>query len=462
MTEYGPPGAATGRPAGPASAGAPGRGSAPGRPTGRPRGAAGALEPLLLELLGGPLPLRLRAWDGSECGPAGAPVVVLRSRRALRRLLWQPGELGVAEAYVTGELDVEGDLAAALAVVRRELRERGAGRPALTPAGWGRAVRTALRLGVLGPRPAPPAGRAAPTGALHSRARDRAVISHHYDLSNEFYALLLDPVMAYSCGYWSPGTGSEPEAQYDKFELICRKLGLEPGMRLLDVGCGWGALAVHAARHHGVHVTGVTLSRRQRDLATARVADAGLSEQVEIRLQDYRDLADGPYDAISCVEMGEHVGDGQYPAFARRLRDLLRPRGRLLVQQMSRGAHAPGGGAFIETYIAPDMHMRPLGDTVGLIEAAGLEVRETEALREHYVRTIDAWRDTLEARWADFAALVGEHTARVWRLYLVGSSLAFAERRMGVDQILAVRPTAEGDSGDPATGHARYPAGEER
>ncbi|GJF33288.1 cyclopropane-fatty-acyl-phospholipid synthase [Kitasatospora sp. NE20-6] len=418
--------------------------------------AAALLDPLLTDLLGAPLPFRVRAWDGSTTGPDDAPTVVLRSRRALRRLLWQPGELGLADAYITGELDVEGDLATNLGTVRRALAGRGPVRP--SPGDWPRLLTAAARLGAIGPRPAPPGGRAAVTGSPHSRRRDRAVISHHYDLSNAFYTLLLGPAMAYSCAYYTAEGQGLAAAQAAKFDLVCRKLGLRPGDRLLDVGCGWGALALHAARHHGARVTGVTLSSRQHAYATAAVAEAGLQDRVEIRLRDYRDIADGPYDAVSCIEMGEHVGDEQYPAFAARLSGLLRPQGRLLVQQMSRGASAPGGGAFIETYIAPDMHMRPVGRTVDLLEGAGLEVRQVEALREHYTRTVDAWHDTLRERRTEFTALVGEPTVRLWQLYLAGSSLAFAERRMGVDQILAVRPDDTGTAGVPATPAGWYAA----
>ncbi|MER7674018.1 cyclopropane-fatty-acyl-phospholipid synthase family protein [Kitasatospora sp. NPDC096128] len=412
------------------------------------------LTDLLTDLLAGPLPFRIKAWDGSTAGPDGAPTVVLRNRRALRRLLWQPGELGLADAWISGDLDVEGDLAPALSQVRRALAGRGPVRPGVRD--WPGLLAAAARLGVLGPRPQPPGGRARVGGTLHSRARDRAVISHHYDLSNGFYALLLGPAMAYSCAYWTPEDDSLQSAQEAKFDLICRKLALTPGSRLLDVGCGWGALALHAARHFGAQVTAVTLSKRQHAFATAAVDTAGLTDQVRVLLRDYREIADGPFDAVSCVEMGEHVGDRQYPAFARRLHSLLRPEGRLLVQQMSRGTTAPGGGAFIEMYIAPDMHMRPVGDTVALLETAGLEVRNVEALREHYARTIDAWHERLDEHRAELTALVGEPTVRLWQLYLAGSSLAFAERRMGVDQILAVRPTTDGTSGAPATPASWY------
>ncbi|MGW2960811.1 class I SAM-dependent methyltransferase [Streptomyces sp. NPDC001220] len=412
-------------------------------------GAAQRLAALAEDALGAPLPVRLRTWDGSESGPADAPVVVVRSRRALRRLLWQPGELGLAQAYVTGELDVEGDLARGLRAMWAAVRERGLHAPRLSPADWTRAIGEAVRLGAVGPRPPAPATQARLRGRLHSKARDRAAIRHHYDLSNDFYRLLLDDTMAYSCGYW---TSQEPDtnpadAQRAKLELICRKLGLVPGARLLDIGCGWGSLALYAAEEHKVQVTAVTLAREQATYVREQVRDRRLEHRVEVVCQDYRDITGSAFDAVATIEMGEHVGDDEYPAFAAALHRLVRPHGRVLVQQMSRGATAPGGGAFIEAYIAPDMHMRPMRETVGLLEAAGLEVRSVESLREHYVRTVNAWHRTLEERWDDFVRLVGEETARVWRLYLVGGALAFEERRMGVDQFLAVRPLATGDSG---------------
>ncbi|MET9895724.1 cyclopropane-fatty-acyl-phospholipid synthase family protein [Streptomyces sp. NPDC006465] len=437
--------------------------TAPAARTAR-RGAAHRLAALAEEALGGPLPLRLRAWDGSEAGPPGTPVVVVRSRRALRRLLWQPGELGLAQAYITRELDVEGDLAQALRVMWGAVRERGLHTPRLTLADRAHAAGAALRLGAVGPRPATPASQARLRGGLHSRSRDRAAISHHYDLSNAFYRLLLDDTMAYSSGYW---TSDDPafglaDAQRAKLELICRKLGLVPGARLLDIGCGWGSLTLYAAEEHKTQVTAVTLAVEQAAYLREQVRERRLEHLVDVVCQDYRDIEGGAYDAVATVEMGEHVGDAEYPAFAASLRRLVRPQGRVLVQQMSRGSVAPGGGAFIEAYIAPDMHMRPLGETVGLLEGAGLEVRSVESLREHYVRTVAAWHRTLEERWDDFVRLAGEETARVWRLYLVGGALAFEERRMGVDQILSVRPTPAGISGMPAVPRAWYPDTDER
>ena len=410
---------------------------------------AEVLAATVAQVVGDGMPVRIRAWDGSEAGPLDAPVVVIRNRRALRRLVWQPDELGLARAYVTGDLDVDGDIDDGFRRIWRFARERGQG----VDVSWRAridAVGQAVRLGIVGLPPRAPESEAKVSGRLHSRGRDRAVISHHYDLSNEFYALILDENMAYSSAYWTstaPGY-TLADAQRDKLDLVCRKLGLDAGMRMLDVGCGWGSLSLHAARHYGARVTGVTLSNEQLDFARKRAADAGVQDLVEFRLQDYRDIADGPYDVAASIEMGEHVGADNYPIFVRALHDLLRPEGRVLVQQMSRATDAaPGGGPFIEAYIAPDMHMRPVGETVTELERGGFEVRDVHALREHYVRTADAWRATFESRWDDVVALVGEEVARVWRLYLVGGALAFAEGRMGVDQILAVKPTADGRSG---------------
>lgn len=416
-----------------------------------PHTTAHHLASFAAKLLGGPLPVGLRTWDGTRAGPEDAPTVVLRNRRALRRLLYAPGELGLARAYVTGDLDVEGDLADGFRRIWALTRAGELNRAKLGPREWAEAVRLAARLGVAGLPPKPPAEEARLSGKLHSLLRDRSAIAHHYDLSNAFYQLLMDESMAYSCAYFTSETQSLEQAQHDKLELICRKLGLRPGMRLLDVGCGWGSLVVHAAKHHGVEAVGITLSAEQLQHIRGRLAQHDLEDRVEVRRQDYRELPDGPFDAVASIEMGEHVGEVNYPAYAATLHRMVKPGGRVLLQQMSRGNVAPGGGAFIERYIAPDMTMRPVGRTIDHLETAGLEVRDVHALREHYVWTVRAWAATLEENWADVVALIGETGARVWRLYLVGGALAFEENRMGVDQILAVRPGEHGASGMPAT-----------
>ena len=419
-------------------------------------GIAQRLAEAVRPFIGGDLPVRLEAWDGSSVGPDDAPLVVLRSPDALRRLLWHPGELGAAQAYVTGELDVpeqeRWDLGSTLTHAFSVGAERGLSGVRRSPRALIEALRTASGLGVLGRPPAAPASQAQIKGRLHTLGRDRSAISHHYDLSNEFYSLILEPQMAYSCGYHATPETTLEEAQRAKLDLVCTKLGLAPGMRLLDVGCGWGSLSLHAAEHFGVQVTGVTIAAEQKKFIDARIAERGLGDRVEIRLQDYRELITDDwtesdhFDAVGSIEMGEHVGAGNYPTYVASLHHAVRPGGRVLIQQMSRqgagGGRHPGGGPFIESFIAPDMTMRPVGETVALIEEGGLEVRDVHALREHYVLTVAGWLERFETNVSRLTELVGEEVVRVWRLYLVGGSLAFRDGRMGVDQILAVRPGA--------------------
>jgi cyclopropane-fatty-acyl-phospholipid synthase len=425
---------------------------------GAPRGVADRIADAAEELFGLPLPVGLRAWDGSRAGSAEGPAVVIRSPRVFRQLLRRPGELGLARAYIAGELDVEGDLAQGLrqawAFVRRV--RRSGWRPTTH---WTAFVSLAVHLGGIGMLPSPPPDEARPAGRLHSAQRDRSAVAHHYDLGNEFYASILDASMAYSCAYWTsdePGYGLA-DAQRDKLDLICRKLHLRPGSRLLDVGCGWGSLILHAAQYHGVAATGVTISARQHEFVQARIAELGLADRVRVLLQDYREISEAPFDAVASIEMGEHVGDRNYPTYCAALHRFARPGGRVLLQQMSRESTAPGGGAFIENYIAPDMTMRPLNRTLGFLEAAGLEVLSVESMREHYVRTIAAWAGELERRWDEIVDRYGTRHARVWRLYLTGGALAFEENRMGVHQILAACPRLDGAATAPATAAAALP-----
>ncbi|MCF6507585.1 class I SAM-dependent methyltransferase [Blastococcus sp. MG754426] len=408
------------------------------------RGASGLVDELARTLLGAPLPLSVRCWDGSESVVDGAPTLVVRNRRALRRLVFAPGELGLARAYVSGDLDVEGDLYAALSFpddlpARPELR---LDRRALV-----RLAGPLLRLRVPGPPPAPPAEEARLRGLRHSLRRDRSAISHHYDVGNDFYRLLLGPSLVYSCAYF-PGPGATLEAaQEAKLDLVCRKLGVEPGMRLLDVGCGWGSLALHAASRYGVSVVGVTISGAQADLARRRVTEAGLADRVEIRLQDYREVDDGPFDAIASVGMAEHVGHDQLPAYAARLHALLAPGGRLLNHAIARGPAAgpdrPDPGSFLTRYVFPDGELQPVATHVRVLEEAGFEVVDVEALRRHYALTCRAWVRNLEENWEEAVRESSPGRARVWRLYLAGSALAFERHRVGVNQVLAVRPGGE-------------------
>ncbi|KNE78696.1 cyclopropane-fatty-acyl-phospholipid synthase, partial [Streptomyces fradiae] len=289
-------------------------------------------------------------------------------------------------------------------------------------------------------------------GPLHSPRRDRRAVSHHYDVGNDFYALVLGPSMVYSCAYWTEGADLEA-AQRDKLDLVCRKLALRPGSRLLDVGCGWGALVLHAAREYGVRAVGITLSSEQAAHARKWIAEEGLADRVEIRVQDYREVPDGPYDAIASIGMAEHVGSARYRAYAGVLHGLLRPGGRLLNHQIARRPEPDEEeyriDAFIDAYVFPDGELAPVGSTVARLEEAGFEVRDVEAIREHYALTLRQWVARLERDWPRAVRMVSPGRARVWRLYMAASALSFERNRIGVNQILAVRTPEGGTSGLP-------------
>jgi cyclopropane-fatty-acyl-phospholipid synthase len=402
------------------------------------------LTSILREVLGEDLPVRIRAYDGSELGPPDAPAtLVLRSKAALQRIVTAPGELGFARAYVAGDLDVEGDIFAALALRDRLPDVR------LRPA---QLLDVARHLGWRNVRPQPrPTEEARLRGTRHSRERDAAAIAHHYDVGNEFYRLVLGPSLTYSCAVFEREDASLEEAQAAKYELICRKLGLEAGMRLLDVGCGWGSMLLHAAEHHGVDGVGVTLAQEQAGLARKRIAEHGLTSHIDVRLQDERDVDDGPYDAISSIGMFEHVGEARLAAYFRHLYDLLPPGGRLLNHGISRPAGEKARFArasFIDRYVFPDGELHEVGRVVSVMQAAGFEVRHVESLREHYARTLRCWCANLEAGWDDAVALVGLARARIWRLYMAGSAVNFEAGRTQIHQVLGVRPDG-GRSGMP-------------
>jgi cyclopropane-fatty-acyl-phospholipid synthase len=407
-----------------------------------------ALADVVEELLGDDLPVGVKAYDGSYIGPSDPPATLeLRSQDALRRILTAPGELGFARAYVAGDLDVEGDIYAALelqyrfpkASIRLDTRTM---RKLVGEVGGWRHLR---------PLPAPPE-EARLRGWRHSRARDRAAISHHYDVSNAFYEMVLGPSLTYSCAVFGDPGDSLESAQEAKYELICRKLGLRQGDRFLDVGCGWGGMVIHAARHHGVHAVGITLSREQTLLASKRVVEAGVSDRVEIRQQDYRDIDDGPYDSISSIGMFEHVGESRLAEYFGRLYGLLRPEGRLLNHGISR---PPGERArfarrtFIDRYVFPDGELHEVGKVVSVIQEAGFEARHVESLREHYALTLRRWVANLESHWDAAIAEVGAARARVWRLYMASSAVNFEAGRTQIHQILAVRSGAAGNSAMP-------------
>jgi cyclopropane-fatty-acyl-phospholipid synthase len=409
------------------------------------------------------LPFRVEAYDGSVAepsvsSPANDITIKILSRDALTRVLTHPGELGLARAYVAGDIDVDGDLDALFELSVPPLHQ-------ILKVNNLRSLLSVVGVSALKPI-APPSIEASQRGVLHSRSRDKQAISHHYDVSNRFYEMVLGPSMTYSCAVFSSPQDSLELAQQRKVDLVARKLGLEPGMRLLDVGCGWGAMAIHAAKTYGASVVGVTLSAPQQRYATEQAQLAGVADLVEFRLQDFRDVNDGPFDAISSIGMSEHVGRRSLTTYTQGLFDLLRPGGRFLNHAIGRpasfdedpqpskaaetsrqlqialGMRGPSknGSPFIERYVFPDGELHEVGTLVSVFQNHGFEVRHLESLREHYALTLRYWVDNLTKRFDEAVEVVGVQRARVWRLYMSGSAVGFERRHLEIHQILCVRP----------------------
>jgi cyclopropane-fatty-acyl-phospholipid synthase len=387
------------------------------------------------------LPVAVRFWDGSVLEPVrrpagdAPPTLVVRSRRALAHILHEPGELGLSRAYVDGSLATEGDLEQLLAL-RRPMR-------AITLSG---ADRARLALGTLrlgGPavlrRPPVPAIEGS-TARRHSLASDRDAIRHHYDLSNDFYRLVLGPSLVYSCAYFNDEGDSLEQAQERKLDVICRKLRLGPGDRFLDVGCGWGSLVLHAAERYGVRATGITLSAPQATLARERAAELGLADRVEIRVADYRELGARQFDKIASVGMYEHVGHGELDGYVNTLHELLRPGGLALHHGISQlHGEPPDDRSFIARYIFPDGELQPLARVLAALQRGGLEVRDVESLREHYALTLRRWVANLRVGRRCAIMLVGPERTRTWELYMAGSARAFDAGEISVYQVLTAR-----------------------
>jgi cyclopropane-fatty-acyl-phospholipid synthase len=402
------------------------------------------------------LPLAIRFWDGSclqgkkKASTHEPPVLVATQPRAVAHLLHEPGQLGLARAWVDGSLTVRGDLEDVLAL-RRTLNVRLSLRDRLRLAAA--AVRTAgpgvLRMP---PRPGIEASIGRRRGRLggdhqggrrHSLRRDRAAVRHHYDVSNDFYRLVLGPTMVYSCAYFaSPADGLE-RAQERKLDLICRKLRLTRGERLLDIGCGWGSLVLHAAAHYGVRAVGVTLSEPQAELARRRAREAGLANRIEIRVTDYRELRDGPYEKIASVGMYEHVGRAELGAYVHAVDALLAPGGLFLNHGIARlYSEPPTADTFISRYVFPDGELHPVGDLIAELAAARLELRDVESLREHYPLTLRRWAANLEEHREEAIRIAGAERVRAWRLYMLASAQAFESGEITVYQVLSARPGA--------------------
>ena len=400
-------------------------------------------------LLGTSTPLRIHFWAGSTLGHADGPgTVFLRSPLAIRRILWAPGQLGLGRAYVAGDIDFEGDVIEVMRVVATQAPRDTSLVKLAAP-----VIAAAKKAGAIGKNPPPPACEYQPKGfRVHTLGRDAQVIQHHYDVSNEFYDLVLGPAMTYSCARFAEPTMTLAEAQASKHDHICRKLDLQPGQRLLDIGCGWGSMVMHAATHYGVSAVGVTISPAQVERARRRVAEAGLADRVEIRLQDYRDLKGERFDAVSSVGMSEHVGNEHLDRYFQIIRAVLPDHGRLLNHAISSiGGSKLSKNSFAYRYVFPDGELIDLGRTIESMQRAGFEVRDVESLREHYATTLRHWVRNLEASWDTAVQIAGMERARVWRLYMAASAVGFTGGGLNLHQVLGVVQDRTGGSGMPPT-----------
>ena len=407
----------------------------------------------VFERVAGPdAPVEFEAFDGSRSGPSSSPVkITIKSKTAVSYLAQAPGALGLARAYVSGHLDVIGDMYAALTRMANAQRLETSLREKL------RLLRALGGPKVLLPRiPPPPQEVRVNTrwlsGKRHSKLRDATAISHHYDVSNTFYEWVLGPSMAYTCACYPSEDATLEQAQFNKFDLVARKLALKPGMRLLDVGCGWGGMVMHAAREYGVQALGVTLSAEQASWAQKAIKEAGLSELAEVRHLDYRDVAESGFDAVSSIGLTEHIGKAQLPEYFAFLYGKLQPQGRLLNHCITRPDNtgpARVTDGFIYRYVFPDGELEGPGYLMSLMHDAGFEVRHEENLREHYAKTLAAWCANLDAHWDEAVAEVGEGVARVWRLYMAGSRLGFDRNQIQLHQMLGVKLAENGAAGMP-------------
>jgi len=405
------------------------------------------------KLFGPDVPIRFTAYDGSSAGnPHADTHFRLLNERGLRYIATAPGSLGLARAYVQGDLAIEGgDEANPYPLLKLLEDEVSLQRPSVRELpelarmlGW-----KVIQPPELPPQESPPQWLRLVNGLRHTRSRDARAISHHYDVSNAFYEMLLGPSMTYTCACYPTADASLEEAQAAKYDLVCRKLDLRPGMRLLDVGCGWGGMVRHAVKHYGVTALGVTLSEQQAAWAGKAIAEEGLSGAAEVRHSDYRNVREVGFDAVSSIGLTEHIGVKNYPAYFRFLRSRLRDGGRLLNHSITRPDNRHPGiprAGFINRYVFPDGELTGSGTLVSVMQDEGLEVRHEENLREHYAMTCRDWVRNLSANWDQAVSEVGLGTARVWALYLAGSQLSFERNRIQLHQILGVKVPADGNA----------------
>jgi cyclopropane-fatty-acyl-phospholipid synthase len=435
-------------------------------------GALARCRDVLTALLGEPheRSFDVKFWDGSidrGNNPRTPFTLVLNRPAALRRMLLPPNELSLVESYLSGDVEIEGSMEAASSLAEM------IGDRVRSPVNVARLVALVLKLpgkadDVLADARVPE--RARKLGPRHTPVRDAAAIHFHYDVGNSFYKLWLDKRMVYSCAYFRSPDDTLDVAQEAKLDLICRKLRLKPGERLLDIGCGWGGLIMHAAQHYGVEATGITLSENQATLAKERIDEAGLADSCKVAIRDYRTLTAGDgYDKIASVGMIEHVGISHLTTYFESAYRALKPGGLFLNHGIvSLGEARPKSArekifrkfwradAFIDTYVFPDGKLTATDDVISAAEASGFEVRDVESLREHYAMTLRHWVRSLEENSRDALSLVGSHTFRVWRLYMAASANAFTTAAINVIQTLLAKPDARGHSNIPLTREDLY------
>ena len=413
----------------------------------------------------------VRFWDGAIDRGAHSPyTLVLNRPAALRRMLLPPNEMSIVESYIAGDVDIDGSMEAA-----SNLTEAIGGR-LRSPLAIARLVR--MVVGLPGQAEDDLADirfpeQARKLGPRHTPVRDAAAIHYHYDVGNEFYKLWLDKRMVYSCAYFRSAEDTLDDAQEAKLDLICRKLRLKPGERLLDIGCGWGGLIMHAAEHYGVDATGITLSQNQATLAKERIERARLTDRCRVAIRDYRTLNAGDaFDKISSIGMVEHVGASHLPVYFESAFRALKPGGLFMnhgIVSLSEPRPRPlrekifrkfwRADAFIDTYVFPDGKLTAAHEVIAAAEGAGFEVRDVESLREHYAMTLRHWVRSLEEKSADATALVGPHHFRIWRLYMAASANAFARASINIIQTLLAKPDSLGKSGIPLTREDIYAVG---
>ncbi|MEY2534621.1 MAG: cyclopropane-fatty-acyl-phospholipid synthase, partial [bacterium] len=394
----------------------------------------------LREALQGALPhrpFRVDFWDGTNLpstNGAGGPAFSVRSPRALAHALRAPGQLGIGRAYVAGDIEVD-DVDKALDLLDSWQP------PPLDLRAKAQLAAAAVRATGLTPPPKPPVSELRPVGRRHSRARDLRAVRHHYDVGNEFFSLFLDESMTYSCAIFSRGAQTLEEAQRTKLDLVCTKLRLRPGERLLDVGCGWGSFLRHAVREYGVRATGVTLSEPQAALARRRAEEEGLGDRIDIRVMDWRDLAGERFDKIASIGMVEHVGSANIDAYAAQLASLLRPGGWLLNHGIGRLRHTdPEAGPFSERFVFPDAAPLHVSRITSAIERAGLVTQTVEGFNADYAETLRHWQERLDSNHARAEQLAGPERMRVWRLYLRTARRGFESGFIGLYQVLLDKP----------------------